>query len=291
MARSEKVETSGIDHVHLNVYALDRAIERFTGLFDCKHNHPLYIESIDGMNSMNSFGMDVIAPASEQGLYARMMERMGGEGISAVSFYVEDLDEATRRIEATGIRKVSEIGYPGIERQTQFHAKDCFGMSLELVYLYPDALEKMRALQADQAKQHAGRAHIEARPGAVATGGIHHVRLRVPSAGALDEAIARFESWFACAWERASDGRSATSSLDIHLLVSDGGGQGVDAFGMAVPDLEVAVDRARALGMQPIEPPAYLAARERAVCFAPGDCFGLSLVLVESTLQRPHRHH
>ena len=288
---SQRVSTRGIDHLHLNVYDLDKAIGLFTGLLECKHNHPLYIDSIDGVNSMNSLGMDVIAPASEHGLYGKMMQRMGGEGLSAVSFYVDELDAATRKIEATGMRIDTEIGYPEIERQTQFHAKDCFGMSLELVYLYPGAREKMAAIQAEQAKEHGGKPHIEARPGAVATGGIHHVRLRVASVADLDAAIAKFESWFECDWRRARDRGSATSSLDLHVVVSEDGSQGVDAFAMAVPDLAAAAERATALGLHAIETPAYLRDVGNAVCLAPLDCFGLSLVLVESSMQREHRHH
>ena len=134
MKDKKRVETEGIDHLHLNVYEIEKAIELFTGLFECKHNVPLYIDSVDGMNSMNSLGMDVIAPVSPDGMFGKMMKRMG-EGLSAVSFYVDDLDDATQRIAETGIRIVSEIGFPEIERQTQFHSKDCFGMSLELVYL------------------------------------------------------------------------------------------------------------------------------------------------------------
>jgi 4-hydroxyphenylpyruvate dioxygenase-like putative hemolysin len=291
MARRDRVETAGIDHLHLNVYEIENAIELFTGLFECKHNVPLYIDSIDGINSMNSLGMDVIAPASEDGMYARMMRRIGGEGLSAVSFYVDDLDDATRRIEATGIRKVSEIGYPEIERQTQFHANDCFGMSLELVYLYPGAKEKMAAMQASQAAENDGKPHIESQPGAVATGGIHHVRLRVRSAADLDAAIAKFESWFECSWLHAGDGRSATSSLDVHLWVSEDGTEGVDAFAMAVPDLEAATKRAAEIGLTEIETPAYLQKIEKAVCLSPSDCFGAGLVLVQSEMKRIHRHH
>ncbi len=291
MQSRDRVETAGIDHLHLNVHRIDEAIGLFTRLFQCKHNVPLYIDSVDGMNSMNSLGMDVVAPASEDSRYARMMERLGGEGISAVSFYVDDLDDATRKIEATGIRKVSEIGYPEIERQTQFHARDCFGMSLELVYLHPGATEKMAAIQESQASQNDGKPHIESLPGAVPTGGIHHVRLRVGSAEALEAAIARFESWFVCTWQRARDGRSATSSLDVHLWVGDGDREGIDAFAMAVPELETATRRADELGLTRIETPAYLAKIENAVCYAPSDCFGLSLVLVESEVRRKHRHH
>ncbi len=290
MSEDKRVETAGIDHLHLNVYELEKAIEIFTGLFECKHNVPLYIDSIDGVNSMNSFGMDVIAPASPDGLYGKMMQRLG-EGISAVSFYVDDLDDATQKIEATGIRKVSEIGFPEIERQTQFHAKDSFGMSLELVYLYPGAKEKMAEMQASQAKDNGGKAHIESGPEGVPTGGVHHVRLRVKSAEDLSAAIEKFESWFVCTWTRAADGMSATSSLDLHLVVSEDGSQGVDAFAMAVPDLDFAEARAKAMGLSKIESPSYLDAVGRTICFAPSDCFGLSMVLVESGLQRKHRHH
>lgn len=290
MTQQDKVVTAGIDHLHLNVYAIDQAIQLFTDLFACKHNVPLYIDSVDATNSMNSLGMDVMSPASEDGLYGRMMQRLG-EGISAVSFYVDDLDDATAKIEATGLRKVSEIGYPEIERQTQFHAKDFFGMSLELVYLYPGAQEKMAAMQSAQAKDNHGKSHIEAGPDAVPTGGIHHVRLKVKSVEDLEAAIDKFERGFECQWERAADGRSATSSLDVHLWVSEDGTQGIDAFGMAVPNLQEAKRRVEALGLTLAETPQYLAAKERALCLAPSECFGVSVVLVESEMQREHRHH
>ncbi len=51
MSGREKVRTGGIDHPHLNVYDIGKAIALLTGLFECKHNIPLYIDSIDGMNS------------------------------------------------------------------------------------------------------------------------------------------------------------------------------------------------------------------------------------------------
>ncbi|MFK7895289.1 MAG: hypothetical protein AB8G23_05615 [Myxococcota bacterium] len=290
MEKSPRVVTQGIDHVHLNVYQLEKVIELFTSLFQCKHNHPLLIEEVEGINSMNSLGMDCFAPASEDGIWGRMMAKTG-EGVSAVSFYVDDLDEATRFIEATGVRKISEIGFPEIERQTQFHPKDCFGMSLELVYLYPDALEKMLAMQQGQAADHGGQAYVEARPGAVKTGGLHHVRLGVKSVEDLDAAIAKFETWFECSWQQSEDGRSATSSLDVHLLVTDDGTQGINAFAMAVPDLDAATRRVDQLGFNRVDAPDYLLESERVVCLAPEHCFGLNLILVESERVRLDRHH
>jgi methylmalonyl-CoA/ethylmalonyl-CoA epimerase len=286
-----KVQTPGIDHLHLNVYDLDAAIQLFTQLFRCKHNIPLYIDSVDGMNSMNSLGIDVISPASEEGFFGSMMKKTGGEGISAVAFYVDDLDAATAHIRETGIRVISEIGYPDIERQTQFHPRDLFGMSLELVYLYPGAKAKMAAIQLGQAEQNGGRPHIEAEAEAVFSGGIHHVRMRVESEEHLRTAVGQFESWFEGDWIIAADGRSAISSLDLHVVVEEGAREGVDAFAMAVPELQKAVRRAEAIGLRKIGTPDYLAATENAVCFAPESCFGLSLILVESELEREHRHH
>jgi hypothetical protein len=71
------VETSGIDHIHLNVSDIQAAIERFTAILDCEHNLPLYIDSIQALNSMNTLGVDVFEPREEGGIAARQMARFG----------------------------------------------------------------------------------------------------------------------------------------------------------------------------------------------------------------------
>ena len=273
-----KVQTSGIDHIHLNVDQIDSAIALFTGLFDCTHNIPLYIDSIDGINSMNSLRVDVIAPVSEDGYFAKMMEKMGGEGVSAVSFYVDDIDDATARIEARGIKVRSKLGYPGIELQTQFSAADCFGMSIELVYLYPDAEEKIAAIKADQAKNNDGATDIPCQPGAVAAFGIDHVRLRVKN---VKQAMDHISTVFECEWSLSEDGTAARSSLGMHLLQNAKGEEGIDAFAIRVNDLAAASARVAQLGLRPIEKPAYLA-NDNCLCLAPSNCFGVSLIMIEA---------
>ena len=89
----------------------------------------------------------------------------------------------------------------------------------------------------------------------------------------------------------SKDGRAAVSSLDLHLLVSDDGSHGVDAFGMAVPDLDAAARRAESLGLVEIESPAYLRDEGRVVSLSPSGCFGVSLVLVESAATRIRQQH
>ncbi|MFK8020471.1 MAG: hypothetical protein AB8B86_11915 [Pseudomonadales bacterium] len=276
MSELPKVRTSGIDHVHLNVDHIDEAVELFTSLFDCEHNIPLYIDSIDGINSMNSLRIDVIAPGSADGFFAKMMKKMGGQGVSAVSFYVNDIKEATQRIEAAGLKVKSEIGYPDIELQTQFYAADSFGMALELVYLYPDHEEKIAAIKAEQAKENAGATQIYGKPGSVAASGIDHVRLRVNN---VAEAVALFSRLFECEWTTSIDGKSAQSSLGIHLLATDGGMQGVDAFGIKVSNFNAAIERASHLGLQFTPTPEYLSCGQYA-CLDPEATYGVSLVLV-----------
>lgn len=272
----DKVVTSGIDHIHLNVNEISQAINLFTGLFNCTHNIPLYIDSIDGMNSMNSMRVDVIAPASKEGYFAKMMQKMGGEGISAISFYVEDIDDATRRIEAAGLKAKSKIGYPEIELQTQFRASDSFGMSIELVYLYPDAEQKILAIKRQQSQDNNGVLEIQSETGAVKQSGIDHVRLRVKD---VDKAIALFSRLFECQWQQSIPGIAARSTLGIHLLKSDDGVEGVDAFAISVHDLAQAGLRAEQMGLSKIDTPAYLS-DERCLCFAPADCFSVSMILM-----------
>ena len=74
------------------------------------------------------------------------------------------------------------------------------------------------------------------------------------------------------------------ASLGMHLLQSEDGDEGIDAFGIRVADLAAAKSRALQLGLQIVEPPSYLAAIDCA-CVAPSDCFGVSLVLVEGSAQ------
>lgn len=274
-----KVTTSGIDHIHLNVNHLQEAITLFTNLFDCTHNIPLHIDSIDGVNSMNSLRVDVIAPASSDGYFAKVMEGYGGEGISAVSFYVEDIDDATARIEAKGLKHRSKIGYPGIELQTQFAARDSFGMSIELVYLYPDAEEKIAAIKADQAKDNDGETEIQSQPGAVASSGIDHVRLRVKDVTA---AVERFANLFESEWTFDQPTGVARSSLGIDLMPVANAEQkeGIDALGIRVDDLAEAAARVSTLQLQTTASPSYL---DSGTCLGlhPTECFGISLVLVE----------
>lgn len=277
MTDTQKIQTSGIDHIHLNVYQLDAAIDLFSSLFATTHFLPMYIESVDGNNSVNDLHIDMFEPASEDGFFAQLMAKRG-EGVSSVSFRVEDIDEATDRGVAAGLTIESQIGFPDVEAQTQFRADDSFNMTTELVYYYPNSEEKVAELMAEHAKQNDGVNEIYHKPGAVAASGIDHARLRVKD---VDAAIELFSRVFECDWERDPSGTSARSSIGLHLLQADDN-EGVDAIGIKVDSLEATRARIADLGLKETAAPEYLQS-DACICLDKSECFGVSVIAVETS--------
>ena len=89
------IATSGIDHVHLSVTDIEAFIARFSSILDCESKIPLYIDSIQALNSMNSLNLDVFEPKEREGIAARQMAGFGGPGLTTLSMLVEDIDAAT----------------------------------------------------------------------------------------------------------------------------------------------------------------------------------------------------
>ena len=274
------VETSGIDHVHLNVADIALAIERFTALLECEHNIPLYIDSIQALNSMNTLGLDVFEPKESEGIAARQMARFGGPGLTTVSLHVEDLDSATAHIESCGVPILSQIGFPGVERQTQFRPRDCHGMVLELVQYVPGHEAVVAEIKARQAAEHDGRTGIPAQPGALSTGGIDHVHLRVAD---LDETRRWFSRLFVCDWDEVKTApgapRASKSSIGVHLVDAAGADEGLGSLAFSVDDLAAAEALGSRLGLRTLPAPDH-AQGDRCLRFDPADVCALPLELV-----------
>ena len=254
-------------------------MELFTSLLQGNCIAPMFIDSVDGMNSPHSSGIDIMMPASEEGLYGQIMKNGVGEGIRAVSFRVDDLHEATRGGVEGGLRIMSQIGYPGIEDQTQFNPEDFYGLTIELAYLYPGHEQMLLDLNNERAKQEGlETCYIDGKPGALACSGIHHACMRVKD---LDGAMANFSKAFDCQWEVHASGTAACSSTGLHLLQTDGK-EGVDSVGLAVEDIAAAKARVAELGLKEVPVPHYLS-DEACLCLDAAECFGVSLVLVEET--------
>ena len=254
-------------------------MELFTSLLQGNCITPMYIDSVDGLNSPHSSGIDIMMPASQEGLYGQLMKNGVGQGIRAVSFRVDDLPEATRCGEAGGLRILSQIGYPGIEDQTQFNPEDFYGLTIELAYLYPGHEQMLLDLNNERAKQEGlETCYIDGKPGSLACSGIHHARMRVRD---LEGAMANFSRAFDCEWEVRASGTAACASTGLHLLQTDGR-ECVDAVGLKVEDIAAAKARVAELGLRQAAVPEYLS-DESCICLDAAECFGVSLVLVEET--------
>ena len=145
------IKSSGIDHIHVDVRDLNKFIDLFTRLFECDHNQPLFVEEVQATTSMNNtFKLDVLQPNSPDSPIAKRMQEMGGEGVKALSFRVEDLEAAEAHARSCGLRVVSRVGYPGVMKQVQFDPADTFGFMLELVEYVPGHEEVIAEIKRKQ---------------------------------------------------------------------------------------------------------------------------------------------
>ena len=275
------VPTSGIDHVHLNVEDIHAATDLFTTILECEHNIPLYIDSIQALNSMSTLMLDVFQPQGSDGITAKQMARFGGPGLTTLSFHVEDIESASAHIESCGVPILSQIGFPGVEIQTQFRPRDCFGMVLELVQYEPTHDEVIARIKDEQAREHGGRRSIPAKPGALSGRGIDHVHLRVDD---LPAAQRWFSKLFVCDWDeidtQAGDPSAARSSIGMHLVEAKGQKEGLGSVAFGVHDLAAAKRLADRLGLRRVDASDH-SLRDDCLRLDPDDIHALPLELVQ----------
>jgi methylmalonyl-CoA/ethylmalonyl-CoA epimerase len=125
MIRVEK-----IDHIHVFVRDLDKAIKLFEEVLGTKFTEPEGSEKLDARTAMEPIGFELIEGLSKDGAVNRAIERRG-EGLAAISLKVPDIEEAIAHLEAKGIRLVRRLE-GGKIKEAQFHPKDTFGVMLEL---------------------------------------------------------------------------------------------------------------------------------------------------------------
>ena len=119
-----------IDHVHIFVKDLDKAIQFFEKALGTKFTEPGSSENLDAKTTMDPIGLELIEGVSKDGAVAKTIERRG-EGLAAISLKVPDIEAAIAHIESLGIRLVRRIE-SGKIKEAQFHPKDTFGVMLEL---------------------------------------------------------------------------------------------------------------------------------------------------------------
>jgi methylmalonyl-CoA/ethylmalonyl-CoA epimerase len=119
-----------IDHIHIAVKDLDKAIQFFSDILETKFSPVIMAEKFDLKSVLDPLGLELIQSTSPEGVIAKFIERRG-EGLHAISFKVPNLDEAVAELQAKGLKLVGRIDLGGI-REAQFHPKEAFGVMLEL---------------------------------------------------------------------------------------------------------------------------------------------------------------
>ena len=119
-----------IDHIHIFVRDLDKAMKFFEKALGTKFAAPHKPKNLDARTTLDPLGLEIIQGVSEDSAVTKTIERRG-EGLAAVSLKVPDIEEAITHLESLGIRLVRRIE-SGRIKEAQFHPKDTFGVMLEL---------------------------------------------------------------------------------------------------------------------------------------------------------------
>jgi len=129
---SEVVEmkVERIDFVTFFVKDLDKAVKFFGELFETQFIAP-YSTSVDTKETIDSLGVNLTAPLTQDGLSARIMATRG-EGLATIVFKVANLDEAIAELESRGVRLLGREKI-GSAEYAVFHPKDTFGAMLSVV--------------------------------------------------------------------------------------------------------------------------------------------------------------
>jgi len=265
------MRVAAIDHIHVNVQNLDRAIGLFTALTGSQYAAAIDIEETRSRYAWNDAGVDLNHPTSPDSAVAKWIATRG-EGVSTIAFGVGGMHDRIAEAEAIGLRLVSRIGYEGVEDQAQFHPKDAFGVQVEL-------LERL--------------AGYPERPVDAFHQVVDHVHVYVED---LSKAVALFTSLTGHEFSApvATDEIQARSSinalgLDVIQPTSPDSpiaraiqrrGEGVHAVALRTASIEAGIARAQSAGLKLISQIGYEGVLKQAQ-FHPRDSFGVMVEFVE----------
>ena len=122
-----------IDHVHIYVRDLDKAIARFEDLLGVKFGQVM-TEGLEGLGVRGAFalpGLDVSQPTTPDSPVAKVIERMGEGLVGGLSLKVQDLDAAIAELQGKGMRLLGRLEV-GDLKEAWFHPKDACGLFIEL---------------------------------------------------------------------------------------------------------------------------------------------------------------
>ena len=259
-----------IDHMHINVRDLDKAVRLFTALTGHEYPEPLVIEEVKMRIAWNRPGIEIAEPVSPDSPVAKTIDERG-EGIIALSLRINDIESRVRDAEALGLRVVSRIGAE-FELQAQLHPKESFGVMVELV----EILEGFPERPMDAFHQSVDHIHIYVRN--------------------LEKAIELFSALTDTEFSTPViideiKARTASNALGIVLTqptdqvspiarVIEKRGEGFRAIAFKVTSLEDGISNAEASGLKLVSQNSC-DGRGRQAQFDPEDAFGVVVELVE----------
>ena len=135
-----------LDHIHVYVRDLDKAIRRFEDLLGVKFGEAM-TEGLENLGVKGAFappGIDVSQPTSPDSPVAKVIERMGEGLVGGASFKVADIEASIVELESKGLRLLGRIEIGGL-KEAWFHPKEACGLLIELCeYREENALEAVR---------------------------------------------------------------------------------------------------------------------------------------------------
>jgi methylmalonyl-CoA/ethylmalonyl-CoA epimerase len=131
LTREVKMKIEKIDHVHVLVKDLEKAMKFFSDIMGTQ-----FIGPIEGQYNMVAFdnaGLELLSPKSPDSPFAKPMEKMeAGEGLFSIGLKVPDLDEALAELEAKGVKCTVKVERPDL-KAAQLDPADAHGVVIELV--------------------------------------------------------------------------------------------------------------------------------------------------------------
>jgi methylmalonyl-CoA/ethylmalonyl-CoA epimerase len=132
-----------LDHIHIYVKDLDKAMARFEDLLGVEFTGP-FTEFADEWGSKGAFappGIDLEAPTRPNSAVAKVIERSGEGLVGGVSFKVPDIESSIAELEGKGMKLLGRITMGGL-KEAWFHPAGAYGVLIELCeYQGANALE------------------------------------------------------------------------------------------------------------------------------------------------------
>ena len=124
------MKVASTDRILVAVGDLEVATERFADLLGLQFEGVRVDEAQQVRYNRAAMGLELIQSTTPDGPVARFIEKRG-EGLYGTILRVDDLTKATKELEQTGVKLISQSAIGGLE-EAYFHPRDCHGFMIAL---------------------------------------------------------------------------------------------------------------------------------------------------------------